>query len=667
MLAFDFETELFGPGNQAPRAVCLTWGRPNEKPQIVHAKEAEPLLREWFTGDELLVGQNVGFDTRVICANWPQLTRSVFAKYERDQITCTKIREQIIDIALGRFRGEATPEGTWAPRGYSLDDLSHRYFGRRLQKDGWRLFYAEFVDTPLPNWIERAKQVQAKYLPELEALRVTRADEKRLKNLEALVSSPPETALTYPLTDAEVTCAVAVEQEAAIAYMTDQFRQARAQFALGLTSAWGMRTDPAKVEIFAQEAEEHYQELKAVLVTAGLVRPDKVMRSGEVVPGAADTKKAQKAMRDACAEEGIEPLLTPGGAISLGAEACDRVDDELIAAYSDFQTGRKVVTNDVAMLRDATGICHPQYDMTATGRTTCSGPNIQALRKKEGIRECFVPSEGCVFIQCDYPSLELFTRAEWCMRVFGFSQLGVTLNAGKDAHLQVAAGLLNLTYDEALAQKGTEEVQKARQAAKAINFGLPGGLGITKLIRYAKNNYGVVLTEEQAKSYKRSWLEVQREVKSFFDLASDLCNNESGLGGETSPFTGQQTRKKRYSELCNERFQRLGADCAKRAMWLIAKACYAEPGSPLYGSHPIAFVHDEIICETPKEGAAGAARELARLMKEGANEFLKHVPMRDDKGWPLRLEPCIMTCWSKKAKPTYNEQGELIPWEPKFE
>jgi NTP pyrophosphatase (non-canonical NTP hydrolase) len=663
MLSFDFETFLFGPGDRAPQAVCVTWARPAG---ILHAKDAEPTIAKWLASDELLVGQNVAYDTTVICANWPHLTHSVFAKYERDQILCTKIREQLIDTAMGRFRGEFGEDGEWVQKGYGLDDLSARYRGRRLEKDGWRMFYSEFADVPLSEWVTRAQYVQAKYKTEFEALRQDPDhDKKRFRDLEAMIFSVPEKVLSYPIEDAVATLEVFEAQEGCPEFLTDQFRQTRYQFALALTSCWGLRTDPEKVEAFARAAEEDFHDLKQELVGAGLVRPDKVTKKGKVTPGAADTSKAKEAMLKACADAGLEPILTKGGATSLGAEACARVDDPLIQAYSEFQTARKVLSNDVEMLRDALQICHPQYDLAATGRTTCANPNIQALRKKAGIRDCFVPDEGNVFIQCDYPSLELFTRAEWCIRVLGSSALGVTLNEGKDAHLQVAAVMLEIPYEEALARKSEDLIKNARQAAKAINFGLPGGLGIAKLVKYAKSTYKVDLTEEQAKEYKKDWMRVQPEVKSYFDLAGDLCNNEAGLGGETSPFTGQVTSKKRYSELCNERFQRLGADIAKLAMWNVVKACYDEPSGPLYGFHPVAFVHDEIICEGPSERAATAAAELARLMKVAANIYLTHVPMHDEKTWPLRLEPCIMTCWSKEAKPTYNDEGELIAWEPK--
>ena len=49
-----------------------------------------------------------------------------------------------------------------------------------------------------------------------------------------------------------------------------------------------------------------------------------------------------------------------------------------------------------------------------------------------------------------------------------------------------------------LQSKKDPDVKNARQLAKVANFGLPGGLGVKKLVVYARTNYGVILTEARA-------------------------------------------------------------------------------------------------------------------------------------------------------------------------
>ena len=132
-----------------------------------------------------------------------------------------------------------------------------------------------------------------------------------------------------------------------------------------------------------------------------------------------------------------------------------------------------------------------------------------------------------------------------------------------------------------------------------------------------------------------------------------------GDAEDVSVFTNRFSAGMRYSQLCNRRFQGLGADCAKAALWAVTRACYVEPESPLYGCRVVAFVHDEVIAEAPYERAAAAAKELGRVMCAAANEqYLAKVP--------VRTAPQIMTIWSKSAEPVYDANGELLPWSPEW-
>jgi DNA polymerase I-like protein with 3'-5' exonuclease and polymerase domains len=227
-----------------------------------------------------------------------------------------------------------------------------------------------------------------------------------------------------------------------------------------------------------------------------------------------------------------------------------------------------------------------------------------------------------------------------------------------DVHTAMAAEMLGLSYEAALARKkaGDKEIKEYRQRAKAINFGYPGGLGIKKFVRYARASYGVEVSEAEAKQYKDAWMRRFPEMVDYFRLAAQATTGANNLGSEEHLFTGRYRGNVRYSALCNGRFQGLGADAAKEALWRVTRACYVEEGSTLYGCRVVAFVHDEIICESAIDRAPAAAKELGKVMCEGANIYLSKVP--------VRAEPLVMTVWSKSAEPTYDEKGALIPWSP---
>lgn len=275
-----------------------------------------------------------------------------------------------------------------------------------------------------------------------------------------------------------------------------------------------------------------------------------------------------------------------------------------------------------------------------------------------------------VFIQADFPSLELYTLAQYCMTWLGRSKLAEALNAGMDPHLWVAAIILRCTYEEALANKKDPEVKAARQLAKPANFGFPGGMGIAKFVSSTRKAVvkregraaweAMGLDEARAKLLKDQWQEAWPEMPAYFARVNDLLDEDTGRATVETLFTKRFRGAASYCAACNNGFQALGADCAKRAVWLVARACYVEQGSPLFNSRPVAFVHDELIAETDDgPGLHDAAYEMRRLMAVGANEYLPDVPIPAEK-----IEPTAMRRWSKKATTVHDEGGRLAVWMP---
>jgi DNA polymerase I-like protein with 3'-5' exonuclease and polymerase domains len=168
----------------------------------------------------------------------------------------------------------------------------------------------------------------------------------------------------------------------------------------------------------------------------------------------------------------------------------------------------------------------------------CAKPNAQQMPRKGGIRECFIASEGCKILTSDYGAIELCTLAAVCYRQFGFSTLGDTIKAGKDPHLFTASLILQSDYEELKAGLKKEKklsppggpVSDARQAAKAVNFGVPGGLGATNLVSYAKATYGVDMPLKQAEAWREKLItEVYPELKLYLQ-SQDLVTLADNLG-----------------------------------------------------------------------------------------------------------------------------------------
>lgn len=158
---------------------------------------------------------------------------------------------------------------------------------------------------------------------------------------------------------------------------------------------------------------------------------------------------------------------------------------------------------------------------------------------------------------------------------------------------------------------------------------------------------------DDARILKVDWLRSYPEWGDYFHYVGGLV--EGPTNQIEHVFDGHFRGDVTYTEACNSFFQNLAARAAKAAGFLIAKACYVETDSPLYGCRMVNFIHDEFIGEAPEETAAEAAVELARLMVLGASPFLPDVPPK--------AEPLLMRRWSKNAYPMFDSNGRLTPWD----
>src|SRR5262249_45422480 len=152
--------------------------------------------------------------------------------------------------------------------------------------------------------------------------------------------------------------------------------------------------------------------------------------------------------------------------------------------------------------RQPSCVVHPSYAvMVRTGRTSCSSPNVQQIPKDSNFRESFTASPGHLLLAVDYSFIELRTFAATALKRYDWSDMANVIKAGVDPHAHTAAMMLGVTPAEFMTWKGNESVaeervdngkvvavtwkdkyDKARQQAKPVNFGVPGGLGVASLV-----------------------------------------------------------------------------------------------------------------------------------------------------------------------------------------
>lgn len=591
LTAVDTETVPFKRDCMVPPLVCLSYADIDGRCGLLHHTEAAPFVRRLLAGGAVIVGHGISYDAAVLMAHDPTQVEAWFQAYDDNRVHDTMVREQLIELRRGIHR----------PGRYGLDDVTERRLDVKLDKTDWRKWYANLRNKPLAEW--------------------------------------PDGARRYAIDDAIATRDVYLDQENDGA-PTDQYNQARADLWLHLCGAWGIKTDPARVEALAGTLETERDSLLVVLRAEGLVRADGSACMKEVYA------RVERAYGDACPR-------TPTGRAATSAEACEKSGDDVLVKYARRAAINSTLNNYVPVLR--MGTVHAHYGFAETGRTTCTiylgKGNLQNLPRTGGVRECYVPRPGYVFAGADYDGLELRTVAQVCLKVVGYSELAKALNRGEDPHLSMAALILNVTYGEVLERYKAKDpvVKDTRQMSKPANFGFAGGMGAETFVEYAASDYGVSLTVDQARELKAKWYRRWPEFVMYHQVApmrEPLVHLFSGRvrGGDLP-----------YTELCNGPFQGLGADAAKRAGWLLCRAQFAEPKSVLYGARTVLFAHDEFLLEVrDDERAHDRANEMARLMVEGANQFLPDVP--------AKTKPCLMKFYSKEAEPIYDANGRLVPW-----
>lgn len=628
-ISFDLETYLLRPGLLMPKMVCLSAAENGQKPILVLRDEGLSFFRS-IVDHVTLVGQNVSFDLGVLCAEDESLIPSVFRAVREGRVKDTMIRQKILDNANGELKYEwDEEEQTFKQSNFSLQNLVYRHLKKFIPKgaDTWRLRYSELDGVPVAQW--------------------------------------PEAAVKYAIGDAVDTLGVYEAQQAlldgdAIPGETDTMRAA---WALHLGGAWGIRTDPEMVRVLKAEIEEEYTDAVKRATKYKLVREN--------------GKRDMKAIRDAVLKHykahDLEIPLTEKGQVSTDRDTLNNgrypsiPKDPGLTSVSDVVRLQKLLkTYVVALERGATVPVTPSYNvMVESFRTSCSGggksssgTNIQNPPKKGGVRECFIARPKKVFVFGDYSTLELCTLAQSCLdiKAVGYSRMAEVLRLGKDLHVDMASSILSISYDEAnrLYESGDEQ---ARNLAKVVNFGAPGGLGAKTFVEYARAA-GITIdfatSEKLLRLYKQHW----PEMEDYFRYCSSLCDDGGEARYVVHPRTGYVRGRVTYTATANHHFQHLAAVGAKDAYSCVTDECFLEKKSPLYGGRAPFFVHDEIGVEIPF---------LSYQQVNDAGERLREIMVTRMKHWcpdvPIKTEPVCMFRWFKGAKPV-KVNGMLHPGKP---
>lgn len=256
--------------------------------------------------------------------------------------------------------------------------------------------------------------------------------------------------------------------------------------------------------------------------------------------------------------------------------------------------------------------------MSETGRQRSSAPNLQNLPKRQDketsrlmgddvpkIRSCFIASPGCVLVEADYKSAEIFTLG------YLSNDMKLVEDAKSDLHARGAVTRMGCPPWDGFNQgvpppKEWLSTHKAmRVASKTISFGIPYQRGPKAIAReITKSTHGAVACDkDMAQGFIDGFYRDYKGVGAYVDfckssvLAPAYIENPYGrrrrfVISEDEAFMAAQQR-----EGVNFPIQSTVADTLNSAMFNMWKWRKQNPGRARYTI--LLAVHDALVLEVP--------------------------------------------------------------------
>jgi len=317
------------------------------------------------------------------------------------------------------------------------------------------------------------------------------------------------------------------------------------------------------------------------------------------------------------------------------------------------------------------GFVRPSYVLhgTVTGRSASRDPNGQNFPKRgefaKAYRKIFEAPEGWVLLEADYSQLELriagiLAKEPTFLRIY---------REGGDIHCMTAAVVMGISFEAFMKLKETdpEKFQLSRFRAKAVNFGFVYGMGWKKFKVYAKTEYGIDYTDDEAqrirtaffgKYHLEGWHVATREFVREHKYVRCLDGRVRHLPAVVVDDDGVASSAERQA--INSPVQGFGSD-----LGLIALA-RINAELPIEFVQIVGFVHDAIICIAKKGREVEAAREIKRYMesnpvKEWFN-FNSPIPITAEVSLGMNLASMteLKDAWLDDPKVTTLEQVQEL-------
>jgi len=346
----------------------------------------------------------------------------------------------------------------------------------------------------------------------------------------------------------------------------------------------------------------------------------------------------------------LTPLaLTKGGGMSIDKKQLKQLREmcepnsppyEFLSEYlawSPFKTLYNTYLKGFENSVCSDGKLHPSISTvwTATGRSASHNPNTQNIPKRNPeiaqiIRGLIKATPGYVFLAKDYAGAELRwiahrSRDPMFLRVYKHNYMG------GDIHTVTAKQIAKLARIDW--NTLTPEQQKRwRQNAKAINFGYCYGMYPRKFVATARDDYGIIISEEEATRWRESFFSLYQGLEEWhrreieFARKHKYCETDFGRRRNTPNILSDdfQMRVEDEHVAVNTPIQGDSSDAG------LLGCLQAKRAGLLDGTRArlVLFIHDELIWEVREDFVHSFSKEM--------DGFLTNLPT-EQFGFTLRV------------------------------
>ncbi len=335
-------------------------------------------------------------------------------------------------------------------------------------------------------------------------------------------------------------------------------------------------------------------------------------------------------------------------------ELAEYVKNERLLSTNVVGFKKKYVVDDMV---------RPTYSLTTavTGRSASVDPNGQNYPKRGAMAKTygkqFVAPPGYYMIAPDLSQAELRIAASMANE----KTMIEIYKAGGDIHRTTAAVVMSLA--DASFAKLMEAVQKdARQKAKAVNFGFLFGMWWKKFIIYAKTQYGVEFTANEAKAVRENFFKKYKGLEPWHNRVKEFAMEH----GHVRSYTGRI----RHLPMVESSEDYIVQEALRQAINSPVQECASSLGVMAIGRmHEevaeeylkiVGFIHDSIIGYVRHEHLDWGLKTVKHYMesnpmKEWFGSEIK-VPIVADASFGLNFGELI-ECPDFKLDQPYNFNG----------